>query len=203
MGWLTKWFKPKEQTDRTMKYLIVGLGNIGNEYRHTRHNAGFLVVEALAEHLGATFQEGRYGAMAQASFKGRKLWLLKPNTYMNRSGQAIRYWLDKEKIPLENLLVVVDEIQLPFGQLRLRKKGSDGGHNGLKSIQEQLQSTEYNRLRIGIGNDFNRGQQIDYVLGEWSNEEKDGFPEIRTLGIDIIKSFIAIGADRTMSQYNG
>ncbi|MCB9270790.1 MAG: aminoacyl-tRNA hydrolase [Lewinellaceae bacterium] len=186
-----------------MKYLIVGLGNIGNEYRHTRHNAGFLVVEALAEHLGATFQEGRYGAMAQASFKGRKLWLLKPNTYMNRSGQAIRYWLDKEKIPLENLLVVVDEIQLPFGQLRLRKKGSDGGHNGLKSIQEQLQSTEYNRLRIGIGNDFNRGQQIDYVLGEWSNEEKDGFPEIRTLGIDIIKSFIAIGADRTMSQYNG
>ncbi|HPG05840.1 MAG TPA: aminoacyl-tRNA hydrolase [Saprospiraceae bacterium] len=203
MGWLTKWFKPKEETDRTMKYLIVGLGNIGNEYRHTRHNAGFLVVEALAEHLGATFQEGRYGAMAQASFKGRKLWLLKPNTYMNRSGQAIRYWLDKEKIPLENLLVVVDEIQLPFGQLRLRKKGSDGGHNGLKSIQEQLQSTEYNRLRIGIGNDFNRGQQIDYVLGEWSNEEKDGFPEIRTLGIDIIKSFIAIGADRTMSQYNG
>ena len=203
MGWLTKWFKPKEQTDRTMKHLIVGLGNIGNEYRHTRHNAGFLVAEALAEHLGATFQEGRYGAMAQASFKGRKLWLLKPNTYMNRSGQAIRYWLDKEKIPLENLLVVVDEIQLPFGQLRLRKKGSDGGHNGLKSIQEQLQSTEYNRLRIGIGNDFNRGQQIDYVLGEWSNEEKDGFPEIRTLGIDIIKSFIAIGADRTMSQYNG
>ena len=203
MGWLTKWFKPKEETDRTMKYLIVGLGNIGNEYRHTRHNAGFLVVEALAEHLGATFQEGRYGAMALASFKGRKLWLLKPNTYMNRSGQAIRYWLDKEKIPLENLLVVVDEIQLPFGQLRLRKKGSDGGHNGLKSIQEQLQSTEYNRLRIGIGNDFNRGQQIDYVLGEWSNEEKDGFPEIRTLGIDIIKSFIAIGADRTMSQYNG
>ena len=203
MGWLTKWFKPKEETDRTMKYLIVGLGSIGNEYRHTRHNAGFLVVEALAEHLGATFQEGRYGAMAQASFKGRKLWLLKPNTYMNRSGQAIRYWLDKEKIPLENLLVVVDEIQLPFGQLRLRKKGSDGGHNGLKSIQEQLQSTEYNRLRIGIGNDFNRGQQIDYVLGEWSNEEKDGFPEIRTLGIDIIKSFIAIGADRTMSQYNG
>lgn len=203
MGWLTKWFKPKEETDRTMKYLIVGLGNIGSEYRHTRHNAGFLIVEALADHLGATFQEGRYGAMAQASFKGRKLWLLKPNTYMNRSGQAIRYWLDKEKVPLENLLVVVDELQLPFGQLRLRKKGSDGGHNGLKSIQEQLQSTEYNRLRIGIGNDFNRGQQIDYVLGEWSMEEKDGLPEIRNAGIEIIKSFIAIGADRTMSQYNG
>lgn len=203
MGWLTKWFKPKEETDRTMKYLIVGLGNIGSEYRHTRHNAGFLIVEALADHLGATFQEGRYGAMAQASFKGRKLWLLKPNTYMNRSGQAIRYWLDKEKVPLENLLVVVDELQLPFGQLRLRKKGSDGGHNGLKSIQEQLQSTEYNRLRIGIGNDFNRGQQIDYVLGEWSMEEKDGLPEIRNGGIEIIKSFIAIGADRTMSQYNG
>ena len=141
--------------------------------------------------------------MAQASFKGRKLWLLKPNTYMNRSGQAIRYWLDKEKVPLENLLVVVDELQLPFGQLRLRKKGSDGGHNGLKSIQEQLQSTEYNRLRIGIGNDFNRGQQIDYVLGEWSMEEKDGLPDIRNAGIEIIKSFIAIGADRTMSQYNG
>ena len=203
MRWLTKWFKPKETTDHTMKFLIVGLGNIGSEYRHTRHNAGFLVLEALADHLGASFQEGRYGAMAQASFRGKKLLLLKPNTYMNRSGQAIRYWLDKEKIPLENLLVVVDEIQLPFGQLRLRKKGSDGGHNGLKSIQEQLQSTEYNRLRIGIGNDFNRGQQIDYVLGAWSNEEKDGFPEIRTLGIDIIKSFIAIGADRTMSQYNG
>ena len=203
MGWLTKWFKPKEETDRTMKYLIVGLGNIGSEYRHTRHNAGFLIVEALADHLGATFQEGRYGAMAQASCKGRKLWLLKPNTYMNRSGQAIRYWLDKEKVPLENLLVVVDELQLPFGQLRLRKKGSDGGHNGLKSIQEQLQSTEYNRLRIGIGNDFNRGQQIDYVLGEWSMEEKDGLPDIRNAGIEIIKSFIAIGADRTMSQYNG
>ncbi|MCB0654829.1 MAG: aminoacyl-tRNA hydrolase [Saprospiraceae bacterium] len=185
-----------------MKFLIVGLGNIGSEYRHTRHNAGFLVLEALADHLGASFQEGRYGAMAQASFRGKKLLLLKPNTYMNRSGQAIRYWLDKEKVPLENLLVVVDEIQLPFGQLRLRKKGSDGGHNGLKSVQDHLQTTSYNRIRIGIGNEFGRGQQIDYVLGEWSPEEKDGLGEIRNQCIEMIKSFIAIGPDRTMSQHN-
>ena len=154
-----------------MKYLIVGLGNIGPEYHETRHNIGFMVVDALAQDAGATFKDGRYGFTTTLSVKGRQLLLLKPSTYMNLSGNAVRYWMQKENIPLENTLIVVDDLALPFGTLRLKGKGSDAGHNGLKHIAATLGTQNYARLRFGIGNDFPRGGQVDYVLGHFSDED--------------------------------
>ena len=185
-----------------MKYLVVGLGNIGDEYRNTRHNIGFKVLDALAEASNIVFEDKRYGAVVNYKFKGRTFVLLKPNTYVNLSGRAVNYWLQKEKIPVENLLVIVDDLALPFGTLRLRAKGSDAGHNGLKNINAVLGHQNYARLRFGIGNDFGQGQQVDYVLGRWSEEENELLPELQDKCINIVKGFGTIGLVRTMNQYN-
>lgn len=185
-----------------MKYLIVGLGNIGAEYQNTRHNIGFRVLDTLAKVSNLVFTDGRYGATATLSVKGRTLILLKPSTYMNLSGNAVRYYLQKENIPLENLLVIVDDLSLPFGALRLKGKGSDGGHNGLKHIAQILGTQAYARLRFGIGNDFPRGGQIDYVLGEFSKEDLQTMDERLQTATEIIKSFCLAGISITMNQYN-
>ncbi len=185
-----------------MKYLIVGLGNIGAEYEHTRHNIGFDVLDAMVEEKEISFKDQRYGAVAEYKFKGRIFILLKPNTYVNLSGRAVNYWLQKEKIPLENLLVIVDDLALPFGSLRLKPKGGDAGHNGLKNIQAMINTSDYSRLRFGIGNDFSQGQQVDYVLGQWSDDEKIILKERIKTSIGIIKSFATIGVARTMNQFN-
>ncbi len=185
-----------------MKYLIAGLGNIGPEYYETRHNIGFMVADALARSGNVTFADGRYGATASLAVKGRKLILLKPSTYMNLSGNAVRYWLQKENIPLENLLVVVDDLALPFGTLRLKGKGSDAGHNGLKHIAATLGTQDYARLRFGIGNGFPRGGQIDYVLGQFDDQERQLLPERIETAADIVKSFCLAGLDFTMNHYN-
>ena len=185
-----------------MKYLIAGLGNIGNDYADTRHNVGFLVLDKLAEISGLVFESKRYAWKTEFRFKGRIFILIKPTTFMNLSGKAISYWLKKENIPDENLLVIADDIALPLGALRLRKKGGAGGHNGLLSIIEHLGTQEFSRLRIGVGNDFPTGLQIKYVLGEWTTEEKTIlFPKIET-AVEIIKSIGVIGIDRTMTAYN-
>ena len=181
-----------------MKYLIVGLGNIGPEYQNTRHNIGFKVLDAFAKASNAVFEDMRYGAVATVKLKGRTLILLKPNTYMNLSGKAVSYWMQKEKIELSNLFVVVDDLALPFGTIRLRGKGSDGGHNGLKSINQLLGTQDYARLRFGIGNEFPKGKQVDYVLGEWSSEEEERFPAMLKHCGEVIENFIFIGVDKTM-----
>ena len=191
-----------EQTDETVKYLIAGLGNIGAEYAETRHNVGFAVLDALAGASNAVFAPSRYGAVAEVKVKGRTLVLLKPATYMNLSGKAVSYWLQKERVPLENLFVVVDDIALPFGAIRIRARGSDGGHNGLKSINAVLGTTDYGRLRFGIGGDFPKGFQSDYVLGEWTPEEKAELPQRLAAAGDAVKSFAAVGLERTMNLYN-
>ena len=185
-----------------MKYLIVGLGNIGEEYRNTRHNIGFMVLDALAKASNIVFKDGRYGATTTLSVKGRQLILLKPSTYMNLSGNAVRYWMQQEKIPLENVLVVVDDLALPFGSLRLKGKGSDAGHNGLKHIAATLGTQNYARLRFGIGNDFPKGAQVDYVLGNFDEEDRKQMPERLELAGEIIKSFCLAGLNLTMNQYN-
>ncbi|OUQ52668.1 aminoacyl-tRNA hydrolase [Alistipes sp. An116] len=185
-----------------MKYLIVGLGNIGAEYANTRHNIGFKVLDALAEASNAVFTTARYGDVAEVRYKGRMLLLLKPSTYMNLSGKAVRYWLDAEKIDRENLLVISDDIALPFGTLRLRPKGSAGGHNGLKNIAELLGTEEYARMRFGIGGDFPKGHQVDYVLGEWTEEERTAMPERLKVFVDAIRSFATQGCAMTMNFFN-
>ena len=185
-----------------MKYLIVGLGNIGSEYAETRHNIGFRVLDAFAKASNLVFMDGRYGFTAQTSIKGRQLVLLKPSTYMNLSGNAVRYWMQQEKIPLENLLVVVDDLALPFGQLRMKGKGSDGGHNGLKHIAQILGTQDYARLRFGIGNDYPRGGQVDYVLGHFTDEDMKTMDDRLTQAVDMIKSFCLAGWEITMNQYN-
>ncbi|WP_165041613.1 aminoacyl-tRNA hydrolase [Dysgonomonas sp. ZJ709] len=185
-----------------MKYLIAGLGNIGSEYHYTRHNIGFRILDALAEASNIVFTDKRYGEVAELKVKGRTLILLKPSTYMNLSGNAIRYWMQQEKIPIENLLVVVDDLALPFGSLRLKGKGSDAGHNGLKHIQTTLGTQNYARLRFGIGSDFNKGAQVDYVLSRFSKEEEDAMKERFTICEEIIKSFCLAGIQNTMNQYN-
>ncbi|MDP4208978.1 MAG: aminoacyl-tRNA hydrolase [Bacteroidota bacterium] len=185
-----------------MKFLIVGLGNIGDEYHITRHNIGFQVLDALAKASNICFEDKRYGAVTEYKFKGRTYVLLKPSTYMNLSGKAVNYWLQKENIPVENLLVIVDDLALPLGTLRLRSKGSDGGHNGLKSINEVLGRQDYSRLRFGIGNDFPKGHQVDFVLGEWNAEEKKILETRIPLSIEMIKSFGTIGVQMTMTQFN-
>ena len=185
-----------------MKYLIVGLGNIGREYENTRHNIGFTVLDAFAKASNIVFSDKRYGFVAEASLRGHKLILLKPSTYMNLSGNAVRYWMQAEKIPLENVLVIVDDIALPLGTLRLKGQGSDGGHNGLKHIASTLGTTNYARLRFGIGNDFGKGHQVDFVLGTFDSEEQKAVDaQVETVG-EIIKSFCFAGLARTMNQFN-
>jgi PTH1 family peptidyl-tRNA hydrolase len=185
-----------------LKYLIAGLGNPGKEYENTRHNIGFKVLDALAEASNIVFSDDRLGWVSEYKFKGRTFVLLKPTTYMNLSGKAVNYWLQKENIPLENLLVVVDDLALPMGTLRLRAKGSDAGHNGLKNITAVLGSQDYARLRIGIGDNFRQGQQIDYVLGEWDKKEKLELTALIDTSVEIIKSFATIGVAQTMTFFN-
>ncbi|MDD2419827.1 MAG: aminoacyl-tRNA hydrolase [Bacteroidales bacterium] len=185
-----------------MSYLVVGLGNIGEEYADTRHNIGFMVLDAWAQASNIVFRSERYGAVCETRFRGQKIILLKPSTYMNLSGKAVNYWLQKEKVPIENLLVIVDDIALPLGTLRMRKQGSDGGHNGLKDIAGTLLTNSYSRLRFGIGDGFSRGSQINYVLGSWSEEERKQLPSLLEKAVEASKSFVAIGAERTMNIYN-
>lgn len=185
-----------------MEYLVAGLGNIGAEYASTRHNIGFMVLDAWAQASNAVFSTQRYGDIAEISFKGRNFTLLKPSTYMNLSGNAVRFWVGKLRLPLENLIVICDDLNLPFGTLRLRKSGSDGGHNGLKSIEECLGTTEYSRMRIGIGNNFAHGGQVDYVLGRLLPEEAQQMPDICSKAIEGIKDFAILGPDRAMNLLN-
>jgi len=205
MNWLQRLFSfQKQQIEPdTMKYLIAGLGNMGAEYDHTRHNVGFEVVNHLAETFDVSFKNDTQGDLATFKHKGRTFILLKPSTFMNRSGKAVRYWLQKEKISKENLLVVVDDLNLPFGKIRLRGKGSAGGHNGLKSIDQLTGGNDYARLRIGIGDDYHKGQQANYVLGKWSAEEQEQLPEIIERAGETVKAFGTIGLQHAMSQYNG
>lgn len=185
-----------------MKYLIAGLGNIGAEYADTRHNIGFNVLDALSRASDVSFTTKRYGDLAKAKVRGRTLILLKPSTYMNLSGKAVNYWLQAEKIPLDKLLVVTDDLALPFGKQRLRMKGSDGGHNGLKSINQILGRSDYARLRVGVGNDFGRGRQIEYVLGKWNIDEIEQLSERIDIAVDTIQSFVTIGGSQTMTHFN-
>lgn len=185
-----------------MKYLIVGLGNIGKEYEDTRHNIGFKILDAFTKASNISFSDKRYGFVAEAKYAGRTLILLKPNTFMNLSGRAVSYWMQKENIPIANVLILVDDLALPLGKIRLRPKGSDAGHNGLKSIQQILCSQNYARLRFGIGDDFPKGFQVDHVLGKWSREEEEVVNSKLDTCIDIIKSFVTIGTERTMTQFN-
>lgn len=185
-----------------MKYLVVGLGNIGAEYELTRHNIGFLVLDRLADVKNATYEPARYGDQAVIKHKGRSIYLIKPSTYMNLSGKAVNYWLTTLKIPKEQLLVVVDDIALPFGKLRMRPKGSDAGHNGMKSIEQLTGGNNYPRLRFGIGDDFHKGQQVDYVLSKFSQDEFETLPEKMDKAIEMILSFCTIGISRTMNQFN-
>lgn len=191
-----------KESDDTVKYLIAGLGNIGQEYEHTRHNIGFDILDKLADEAGIVFDDRRYGRIAHYKFKGRIFVLLKPSTYVNLSGRAVNYWMKQEKIPPEQLLVITDDLSLPFGTLRLKAKGSDAGHNGLKNIHEVLGHNQFARLRFGIGDNYSRGRQIEHVLGKWDRDEEAELPERVEKAIEIIKGFGTIGLARTMSQYN-
>jgi PTH1 family peptidyl-tRNA hydrolase len=199
-----KWFKPTiDKKYDTMKYLIIGLGNPGPKYENTRHNIGFRVLESLALEKEEKFKSVRYGEVAVVKHKSRVLMLLKPDTFMNLSGQAVRYWMQQEKIPIENILVITYDIALPFGEIRLKGKGSDGGHNGLKSIQNLLNSNQYARLRFGVGSDFHPGQQADYVLSEWPTVDVKHLPERITAAQAAILDFVSIGLQLTMTNHNG
>jgi PTH1 family peptidyl-tRNA hydrolase len=205
MNWFSKLFqqKEKESIDPMKKFLIVGLGNIGAEYVNTRHNIGFKVVDFFARKESISFQTAKLGEIAEFKIKGRTIFLLKPNTYMNLSGKAVKYWMDKENIAKENILVITDDLNLAFGTIRIKTKGSDGGHNGLKNIQLLLNSMEYPRFRFGISDEFKKGRQVDYVLGEWNDDEKTKLPERLELASEIIKSFALAGLNETMNTYNG
>lgn len=185
------------------KFLIVGLGNIGPEYLNTRHNIGFKVVDFLAKKHGVDFSTAKLGALAEIKLKGKTVFLLKPNTYMNLSGKAVQYWMEKENIAKENILVITDDLNLPFGTIRIKPKGSDGGHNGLKNIQLILNSTDYPRFRFGISDDFKKGKQVDYVLGEWDEDEKEKLKERYDVSANAIESFVLAGLGNTMTAYNG
>ncbi len=185
-----------------MKYLVVGLGNIGAEYADTRHNIGFKVLDALAEASNISFESGRYASVAELRHKGRSITLIKPSTYMNLSGKAVRYWVENLKVPLENILVISDDIALPFGTLRIRPKGSHGGHNGLRNISELLATDNYVRMRFGVGGDFAKGHQIDYVLGEWSAEEREAMGDHLAIFGKAILSFATAGLQNTMNTFN-
>ncbi len=195
-------FNKEEEIEDPMKYLVVGLGNIGGEYDNTRHNIGFDVVDYLADQHEGKWKTDTLGDVCEIKHKGRTIVLLKPSTYMNRSGKAVNYWMTKKKIQKENLLVIVDDLHLDLGKLRLRAKGSDGGHNGLKDIQQVLGGSNYPRLKFGIGNDFHSGQQVDFVLGKWTNEEKDPLQKMIKKAAEASKSFATIGIKFTMEQFN-
>ena len=192
-----------EEEDLMKKYLIVGLGNIGEKYHNTRHNVGFKILDYFAKKEDLTFETKKLGDLTTYKFKGRTFILLKPSTYMNLSGKSVLYWLTKEKIPIENLLIITDDLNLPFGNIRLKTKGSDGGHNGLKDIQDKLQTTNYNRFRFGISDEFRKGRQVDYVLGEWDDDENQNLPERLDKSIELIKSFGTAGINHTMNNFNG
>lgn len=185
-----------------MKFLITGLGNIGNEYSHTRHNIGFDVVNAFVMKHGGSFRTDRLAAVAEVKLKGKQCICILPTTYMNLSGKAVKYWKEKEKIELENILVVLDEIAIPLNKLRLKPGGSDAGHNGLKSIQELLQTNQYPRLRFGIGNNYPKGMQADYVLGKWNNDEVELVKKKIAVAVEAIEGFVLSGIERTMTQVN-
>lgn len=185
-----------------MKFLIAGLGNIGEEYAFTRHNIGFDIIDLLAEKLDVKFTQGRYAYIAEAKYKGRTLILIKPTTYMNLSGKALKYWKDDYSIPMDKIMVVTDDLSLELGKLRIRGKGSDGGHNGLKNINFELNTMVYPRLRFGIGDNFAKGKQVDYVLGKWNSNELILMDETKQKAVDAILSFVAIGIEKTMNQYN-
>lgn len=185
-----------------MNFLIVGLGNIGAKYESTRHNIGFKALDFVAEQSSAFFTEEKYGEISSFKYKGKKIFMLKPNTFMNLSGSAVRYWLTKLKIDVKNLLVVTDDLNLEVGNLRMKKNGSDGGHNGLKDIQQKLSSSQYPRLRIGVGNNFPKGKQIDYVLGKWTEEEHSILDQKMGIIKDMVLSFCFAGIDNTMNKYN-
>ncbi|MAO07937.1 MAG: aminoacyl-tRNA hydrolase [Alteromonas sp.] len=189
--------------DSMKKFLIVGLGNIGPKYENTRHNIGFKVLDFLASENELTWETAKLGDITLHKKKGRSFILLKPSTFMNLSGKAVKYWLDKEKIPLENLLVITDDLNLPFGTLRVKTKGSDGGHNGLKDIQNVLQTTQYNRFRFGISDEFAKGRQVDYVLGEWEAEETEKLAERLKKASEVVESFGLAGIKNTMNSFNG
>lgn len=204
MKWLKRIFKTNDTNiDSMKKFLIVGLGNIGSEYVNTRHNIGFKVLDYMANQESSAFQTVKLGDLAELKIKGRSLLLLKPNTYMNLSGKAVKYWMEKENISKENILVITDDLNLPFGTIRIKSKGSDGGHNGLKNIQLLLNTSEYPRFRFGISDAFKKGQQVNYVLGEWSEEEKEKLKERLEVATEIIKSFALAGLNNTMNTFNG
>lgn len=206
MKWLTQLFTKNtliENKEVMKKYLIVGLGNIGAEYVNTRHNIGFKVLDYVAQKESLSFETAKLGAITEYSLKGRKLILLKPNTYMNLSGKAVKYWMEKENITTENILVITDDLNLSFGTIRIKSKGSDGGHNGLKNIQLLLNTTEYPRFRFGISDEFKKGQQVDYVLGEWNDSEKVHLMERFVIAKEIIESFVLGGLNNTMNSFNG
>lgn len=192
-----------EEQNPMKKFLIVGLGNIGEKYENTRHNIGFKILDRFAVQEDLTFETQKLGDVTTYKLKGRTFVFLKPSTYMNLSGKAVLYWLTKEKIPLENLLVITDDLNLPFGSFRLKNKGSDGGHNGLKDLQDKLNTTKYNRFRFGISDIFSKGRQVDYVLGEWTTEENEKLKERLDTATQIIKSFVLAGLSRTMNAFNG
>lgn len=185
-----------------MKYLIAGLGNIGSEYEKTRHNIGFMVLDKLASQENVKFELGKLGFISEIKHKGRTIHLLKPTTYMNLSGKAVNYWMQELKVPFENLLVITDDVALPFGQLRMRPSGSNGGHNGLGNIQEILNTVSYPRMRFGVGNDYPKGRQVDYVLGEFNSFEKSELPNYIDKSIEATLSFCTIGLERTMNTFN-
>jgi PTH1 family peptidyl-tRNA hydrolase len=199
----TLFTKKKVNEDFMKKYLIVGLGNKGNEYTNTRHNIGFKILDEIAKTQEVNFETQKLGTITRFKFKGRTFILLKPSTYMNLSGKAVKYWLDKEKIPLENLLVICDDLNITFGTIRLKPKGSAGGHNGLKSINEVLNTQQYARFRFGIGDEFKTGRQVDYVLGQWDEEENQKLSERLEKSIQLVKSFGTAGTANTMSEFNG
>lgn len=185
-----------------MKYLVVGLGNMGPDYDGTRHNVGFDVVDFLADKFGAKFKNDMLGDLAEIKHRGRAIFLLKPSTYMNRSGKAVNYWLQKKKVKNSNLLVVLDDLNLPYGRIKIKPKGKNGGHNGLKDIDQMLGGNLYARLRVGIGNDFHSGQQVNYVLGKWDSEQKKTLDDFIKKAGDCALSFAAIGVDFTMNKFN-
>lgn len=209
MGNILQWIFQKKTTTQVelnnnmKKFLIVGLGNIGKQYSNTRHNVGFSILDHFALSENLTFETLKLGDRTLFKLKGRTFVLLKPSTFMNLSGKAVKYWLGKEKIPLKNLLIITDDLNLPFGSIRLKNKGSDGGHNGLKDIQDKLNTTKYNRFRFGINDAFGKGRQTDYVLGEWSEEELQKLPERLDKSVTLIKSFGLGGMNNTMNEFNG
>ena len=205
--WLTNFFsttKTKESNNDNMKkFLIIGLGNIGAEYTNTRHNIGFKIVDFLAREESLNFQTVKLGSLAEYKLKGKTILLLKPNTYMNLSGKAVQYWMEKEKIVVENTLIITDDLNLSFGTIRIKPKGTDGGHNGLKSIQQTLNSSEYPRFRFGISDEFKKGKQVDYVLGEWDEIEKEKLTERLKMAIGAVKCFALSGLENAMTSFNG